>query len=98
MKTGIHPTYYSEMTISCACGNTIVTGSTKKEMKTELCSACHPFFTGKQRLVDTAGRVEKFRARQKASDEKKATASAKKTKEETSEEPAEKPAKAKKTK
>lgn len=96
MKTAIHPTYHSEMTISCACGNTIVTGSTKKEMKTELCSACHPFFTGKQRLVDTAGRVEKFRARQKASDDKKAT-TAKKS-EDASGEAAEKPAKAKKTK
>lgn len=96
MKTSIHPTYHSEMTISCACGNTIVTGSTKKEMKTELCSACHPFFTGKQRLVDTAGRVEKFRARQKVTDDKKATSKPKKAKEEADE--AEKAAKAKKTK
>lgn len=79
MKTGTHPTYNAEMTISCACGNTIVTGSTKKEMKTELCSACHPYYTGKQRLVDSAGRVERFRARQKATDDKKATVKAKKS-------------------
>ncbi len=89
MKTGVHPTYYSEMTISCACGNTIVTGSTKKEMKTELCSACHPYYTGKQRLVDAAGRVEKFRARQKVSDDKKAATKTKKSKGATEEEKAE---------
>lgn len=81
MKTKVHPTYNSDVEITCACGNVIVAGSTKKELKTELCSACHPFYTGKQRLVDTAGRVEKFRARQKATDDKK-TASKKKTSDE----------------
>ncbi len=59
MKKGIHPKY--EMTtITCACGNVIETRSTAKNIETEICSACHPFFTGKQKLVDTAGRVERF--------------------------------------
>jgi large subunit ribosomal protein L31 len=61
MKEGIHP-QYNEVTIKCSCGNEIATRSTLKgDMNTEICSACHPFFTGKQRLLDTAGRVERFR-------------------------------------
>jgi large subunit ribosomal protein L31 len=59
MKKGVHPTY-KETTITCACGNIIHTRSTKENLKVELCSECHPFFTGKQKLVDTAGRVERF--------------------------------------
>jgi len=60
MKEKIHPKY--EMTkISCACGNVIETRSTVRDIKVEICSACHPFFTGKQKLVDTAGRIERFR-------------------------------------
>ena len=60
MKEKIHPKY--ELTkISCACGNVIETRSTSKDIKTEICSTCHPFFTGKQKLVDTAGRIERFR-------------------------------------
>ncbi|MCL1955585.1 MAG: 50S ribosomal protein L31 [Brevinematales bacterium] len=60
MRSGIHPKY--EMTkITCACGNVIETRSTVKDVKVEICSACHPFFTGKQKLVDTAGRIERFR-------------------------------------
>ena len=62
MKAKIHPKY-SEAVITCACGNVIRTRSTKKEQKIEICSACHPFFTGKQKLVDSAGRVEKFHKR-----------------------------------
>ena len=62
MKTGIHPEYY-EATVKCACGHTFVTGSTQKEIHVEICSACHPFFTGKQKLLDTAGRVERFKKR-----------------------------------
>jgi large subunit ribosomal protein L31 len=59
MKKGIHPKY--EMTtIKCACGNVIETRSTVKDIQVEICSACHPFFTGKQKLVDTAGRIERF--------------------------------------
>ncbi len=59
MKEGIHPKY-NEAVVKCACGETFVTGSTKKELKVEICSKCHPFYTGKQKLVDTGGRVEKF--------------------------------------
>ena len=60
MKKGIHPEY-GECTVICACGNTFKTHSTKKEIRVEICSKCHPFFTGKQKFVDSAGRVEKFR-------------------------------------
>jgi len=60
MKSDIHP-QYAEATIKCACGNTFTVGSTKKEISVEICSHCHPFFTGKQKLVDTAGRIERFR-------------------------------------
>ena len=59
MKDGIHPNY-AETTITCACGNVLHTKSTKQDIRVELCSQCHPFFTGKQKLVDTAGRVERF--------------------------------------
>ena len=60
MRANIHPVYEKAMAI-CACGNTFETRSTKKELHVDICSACHPFFTGKQKLVDTAGRVERFR-------------------------------------
>ena len=60
MKEGIHPKYV-EVTVKCLCGNTFQTRSTKPEINTEICSACHPFFTGKQKLIDTAGRVERFK-------------------------------------
>ena len=60
MKAKIHPKYETT-TITCACGNVIETRSTVKDIKVEICSACHPFFTGKQKLVDTAGRIERFR-------------------------------------
>lgn len=60
MKKGIHP-QYSPTTITCACGNVIETRSTAKDLKVEICSQCHPYFTGKQKLVDTAGRIERFR-------------------------------------
>lgn len=59
MKKNIHPPYYQAV-IKCACGNEIHVGSTKKELKVEVCSKCHPFFTGKQKLVDTTGKVEQF--------------------------------------
>jgi large subunit ribosomal protein L31 len=62
MKKEIHPAYH-QVTVTCACGATWVTGSTKKELKLEICNACHPFFTGKQKLVDSAGRVERFQRR-----------------------------------
>ncbi len=60
MKADIHPRYV-ETTIRCACGNVIEAGSTKEDIRVEICSKCHPFFTGKQKLVDTAGRIERFR-------------------------------------
>ncbi|MBN1503723.1 MAG: 50S ribosomal protein L31 [Candidatus Eisenbacteria bacterium] len=60
MKKGIHPAYY-ETKITCVCGNVIETRSTVKDIRVEICSNCHPFFTGKQKLIDTAGRVERFR-------------------------------------
>jgi large subunit ribosomal protein L31 len=63
MKTMIHPTYYEDAVVTCVCGNTFTTGSTRKELKTEICSVCHPFFTGTQRIVDTGGQVERFRKR-----------------------------------
>ena len=62
MKKDIHPRY-EDTTITCACGNIIKTRSTTKDIKIEICSQCHPFFTGKQKLVDTAGRIEKFKMR-----------------------------------
>jgi large subunit ribosomal protein L31 len=62
MKTKIHPKYYTDAKVICACGNTFSTGSTQAEIRTEICSNCHPFYTGKQNLVDTAGRVERFTA------------------------------------
>ena len=62
MKQGIHPKYV-DCTITCACGNVIHTRSTKKDIKVEICSKCHPFFTGKQKLVDTSGRVDMFKKR-----------------------------------
>ena len=60
MKQGIHPTYFEDATIICACGNTWKTGSTKKLIHTDVCSKCHPFFTGEQRIVDTEGQVDRF--------------------------------------
>lgn len=62
MKTGIHPEY-TECTVTCSCGNTFTTRSTVKELHVELCNKCHPFYTGKQRMVDSGGRVERFRKR-----------------------------------
>lgn len=66
MQKDIHPDYNSSVQVTCACGNNFQTGSTLNEIKTDLCSACHPFFTGKQKLVDTARRVEKFQAKVQA--------------------------------
>ena len=63
MKTEIHPKYYPEATVRCACGETFTTGSTKPELRVEICSKCHPFYTGKQKLVDTGGRVDRFKKR-----------------------------------
>jgi len=65
MKKDLHPTYFAAAKVVCACGNSFTTGSTLQELHVEICSACHPFYTGKQKLVDTAGRVEKFQKRMK---------------------------------
>ena len=63
MKKDIHPTYHSDAKVTCACGNSFTVGATVEEINVELCSNCHPFYTGKQKLVDTARRVEKFKER-----------------------------------
>ncbi len=76
MKEGIHPTYYPDAKVICACGNTWTTGSTKKEIHTDVCAKCHPFYTGEQRIVDTEGQVDRFyrklQARQQYLDETEA--------------------------
>ncbi len=64
MKNGIHPAY-KPVTVTCACGETFVTRSTKDDLRLEICAKCHPFFTGKQKLIDSAGRVERFEKRYK---------------------------------
>jgi len=87
MKAGIHPTYHSDCQVSCACGNKFTTGSTLEKIEVEVCSKCHPFFTGQQKFVDIKGRIDKFKEKQargvayKAS---KAAKDAKKTKEKKS--------------
>ncbi|NDJ35939.1 MAG: 50S ribosomal protein L31 [Chloroflexi bacterium] len=63
MREGIHPEWYPEATVICACGNTWLTGATKPELRTDVCAACHPFFTGEARIVDTEGQVERFMKR-----------------------------------
>jgi large subunit ribosomal protein L31 len=64
MKAQIHPTYHDDAVVRCLCGNSFVTGSTQKDLKTEVCSVCHPFFSGQHRIVDTQGQVERFQKRQ----------------------------------
>lgn len=61
MKSGIHPTYFKEATITCSCGAVLATGSTVETMHTEICSQCHPFYTGKKKFIDTTGRVDRFK-------------------------------------
>ena len=63
MKKDIHPKYYPKAKVQCACGNTFEVGSTKEFIETEICSKCHPFYTGKEKIIDKMGRVEKFRKR-----------------------------------
>jgi large subunit ribosomal protein L31 len=78
MKKDIHPQYNAKIKATCACGATFITGSTKPEINVEICSACHPFYTGKEKLIDTAGRVERFRKRQEKKQETSAKVGAKK--------------------
>lgn len=72
MKEKIHPEYFPNAQVICGCGNIFTTGSTKKQLKVELCSKCHPFFTGERRMIDTAGRVERFEQRFKKTEARKA--------------------------
>lgn len=77
MKEKIHPKYH-KTAVTCVCGNTFETGSTRPQIKVEICSACHPFFTGTQKIVDTEGRVERFMKKYAQSNKAKAAAAAKK--------------------
>jgi large subunit ribosomal protein L31 len=70
VKEKIHPTWYPDARVHCACGTAFTTGSTLKEISVEICSACHPLFTGQQKLIDTAGRVDKFNQRAAAAKQK----------------------------
>jgi len=65
MKEKIHPKYFIDASVTCSCGNTFTTGSTRQTMRVELCNKCHPFFTGEQKIIDTAGRVERFNKKYK---------------------------------
>jgi large subunit ribosomal protein L31 len=78
VKPKIHPKWYPEARVHCACGNSFVTGSTLPEISVEICAACHPLFTGQQKLVDTAGRVDKFNQRSAAARRKQEEAAARK--------------------
>lgn len=80
MKADIHPTYHANATVTCACGHVFTTGSTVQDLRVELCSTCHPFYTGKQNFVDTSGRIEKFAAKAQASAAKASTSQGKKAK------------------
>lgn len=87
MKAKIHPQYYNDCVVTCACGQTFTTGSTQAQIRVEICSACHPFYTGKMKFVDTLGRVERFQKKLTAAQDKqyvkKAKRQALKAKEET---------------
>ncbi|MBD5635284.1 MAG: 50S ribosomal protein L31 [Candidatus Eremiobacteraeota bacterium] len=80
MKEKIHPTWHPNANVHCACGHTFTTGSTLKDISVEVCSACHPLFTGQQKFLDTAGRVDKFNQRMAAAEQKKAEADERKRK------------------
>lgn len=79
MKDGIHPQYHKAK-VTCSCGNTFEVGSTAEEINVEICSACHPFFTGKEKLIDTAGRVDRFKAKMEAAEKYKTAKAEKATK------------------
>jgi large subunit ribosomal protein L31 len=80
MKAAIHPAYYPKATVTCACGHVFTVGSTVEDIRIELCSTCHPFYTGKQNFVDTSGRIEKFAAKTEASAARAGEAQGKKAK------------------
>jgi len=79
MKAGIHPVWFEDAKVTCACGNTFTVGASKADIRVDICSKCHPFFTGEMKFVDTMGRVERFQQKQKEA-EKKATTLAEKKK------------------
>lgn len=78
MKPNIHPQFNAAVTVTCACGNSFTTGSTAASLRTEVCSQCHPFYTGKQKLLDAAGSIDKFKKRKQAAVAIQATAKVKK--------------------
>ena len=78
MKKDIHPKYYAKAKVKCACGATFVVGSTKPKISVEVCSSCHPLYSGKEKIIDTAGRVERFKKRLMKSTEKRASKTPKK--------------------
>ena len=78
MKQGIHPNWHHDCLVTCACGNSFTTGSGSKTLQIDICSACHPFFTGEMKFVDRQGRVDRFMQKMKAAQTKKATRKAKK--------------------
>lgn len=80
MQKGIHPTYFREATVTCACGASFKTGSTIEKLETEICSQCHPFYTGKKKFVDTGGRVDRFKKLAERAEKAKVTAAATKAK------------------
>lgn len=82
MKDKIHPKWFTEAKVHCACGNTFTTGSTVPQIAVEICSACHPLFTGQQKFIDTAGRVDKFRQREELAKKKQQEAADRKAKRE----------------
>lgn len=81
MKAKIHPDWFDAATVRCACGHEFTVGATKENIKVDICSACHPFFTGKMKFVDTMGRVEKFQKKQESAKKHKAVVAAKQKKE-----------------
>ena len=80
MKKGIHPTYHEKATITCSCGAVLTTGSTQETMHVEICSQCHPFYTGKKKMIDTTGRVDRFKKLTERAAGKKKVAKPKKVK------------------
>lgn len=78
MKTGIHPTYFTDAQVVCACGNVFTSGSTKEQIRVEICSKCHPFFTGQQKFVDTVGSIDRFRTKVEQAKVKQAAIAAQK--------------------
>jgi large subunit ribosomal protein L31 len=88
VKTKVHPKWHPDAKVTCACGATFTTGSTMPQISVEVCSSCHPLYTGQQKFLDTAGRVDKFNQRVAMADKKKAEAAQRKTRKQTEQEAA----------